>query len=158
MNRALKRILPILLAIVIICSCIWYLFVYDREFTRDLLLEQARYFEEHGEHDIAAWLYNTAYSQVDDNEIIAIELAEHFKSIGNYTQAEVTLCDAIADGGSAELYIALCKTFVEQDKLLDAVDMLDNISNPAIKEELDGMRPKLPTVSAEPGFSEMVYS
>ena len=152
MNRALKRILPILLAIVIICSCVWYLFVYDRGFTRDFLLNQARYFEAHGQHEIAAWLYTTAYSQVDDNEIIAIELAEHFKSIGNYTKAEITLRDAIADGGSAELYIALCKTFVEQNKLLDAVDMLDNISNPTIKAELDALRPKLPTVSAEPGF------
>ena len=152
MNRALKRILPILLAIVIICSCLWYLFVYDRGFTRDLLLSQARYFEENGKHDIAAWLYSSAYLQADENEIVAIELAEHFKSIGNYTKAEVTLRDAIADGGSAELYIALCKTFVEQNKLYDAVTMLDNISDPAIKAELDALRPKLPANNAEPGF------
>lgn len=152
MNRALKRIIPILLAILIICSCIWYLFVYDRDFTRDFLLNQARYFEENGKHDIAAWLYSTAYSQVDENEIVAIELAEHFKSIGNYTKAEVTLRDAIANGGSVELYIALCQTFVEQNKLWDAVDMLDNISNPTIKAQLDEMRPKLPVNNAEPGF------
>lgn len=152
MNRALKRILPILLAIVIICSCVWYLFVYDREFTRDLLLSYARFFEENGKHDIAAKLYSSAYMQTDENEIVAIELAEHFKSSGNYTKAEVTLRDAIADGGSIELYIALCQTFVEQNKLLDAVDMLDNISNPTIKAQLDEMRPKLPVTSAEPGF------
>ena len=152
MNRALKRILPILLAIVIICSCAWYLFVYDRGFTRDLLLNQARFFEENGKHDIAAWLYSSAYLQTDENEIVAIELAEHFKSIGNYTKAEIALTDAIADGGSAELYVALCQTFVEQNKLLDAVTMLDNISDPAIKAQLDEMRPKLPTPSAEPGF------
>ena len=152
MNRALKRILPILLAILIICSCIWYLFVYDREFTRDLLLSYARFFEENGKHDIAAKLYSSAYMQTDENEIVAIELAEHFKSSGNYTKAEVTLRDAIADGGSIELYIALCQTFVEQNKLLDAVDMLDNISNPTIKAQLDEMRPKLPVASAEPGF------
>ena len=151
MNRALKRILPILLVIVIILSCVWYLFVYDRAFTRDFLLNQARYFEERGKHNIAAWLYSSAYMQTDENENVAIELADHFKSIGNYTKAEVTLTDAIADGGSAELYIALCKTYVEQNKLLDAVTMLDNISDPAIKAQLDELRPKLPQTSAEPG-------
>ena len=152
MNRALKRILPILLAIVIICSCAWYLFVYDRGFTRDLLLSQARVFEENGKHGIAAWLYNSAYLQTDDNEVVAMELAEHFKSIGNYTKAETTLTGAIADGGSAQLYIALCQTYVEQNKLLDAVTMLDNISDPTIKAQLDELRPKLPQVNYEPGF------
>ena len=152
MNRALKRILPILLAIVIICSCAWYLFVYDRGFTRDMLLNQARFFEEHGKHDIAAWLYSSAYLQTDENEVVAIELADHFKSIGNYTKAEITLTEAIADGGSAELYIALCKTYVEQNKLLDAVTMLDNISDPTIKAQLDELRPKLPQNNYEPGF------
>ena len=152
MNRALKRILPILLGIVIICSCVWYLFVYDRGFTRDVLLNQARFFEENGKHSIAAWFYNSAYLQTDENENVAIELSEHFKSIGNYTKAETTLTDAIADGGSAELYIALCKTYVEQNKLLDAVTMLDNISDPVIKAQLDEMRPKLPLANYAPGF------
>ena len=152
MKRTLKRILPILLAIVVICSIIWYLFVYDREFTRDVLLHQARFFESQGNHNIAAWLYNQAYLQSEDNESVAIELAEQFKAIGNYTKAETTLSSAIADGGSAELYIALCKTYVEQDKLLDAVTMLDNISNPEIKEQLDQKRPKTPEVNYEPGF------
>jgi len=152
MNRALKRILPILLAIVIICSCVWYLFVYDRGFTRDLLLHHARFFEERGKHNIAAWLYESAYLQTDENEIVAIELSNHFKSLGNYTKAELALTDAIADGGSAELYIALSKTYVEQNKLLDAVTMLDNISDPAIKAQLDELRPKLPKINYEPGF------
>ena len=152
MNRALKRILPILLVIVIICSIVWYLFVYDRGFTRDLLLQHARFFEVRGKHDVAAWFYNSAYLQTDENENVAIELADHFKSINNYTKAEVTLTEAIADGGSAELYIALCKTYVEQNKLLDAVTMLDNISDPEIKAQLDELRPKVPQINYEPGF------
>lgn len=152
MKRTLKRILPILLAIVVICSIIWYLFVYDRDFTRDMLLRQARYFESKGNHSAAAWLYNQAYLQAEDNEGVAIELAEQFKAIGNYTKAEYTLTNAIANGGSAELYIALCKTYVEQDKLLDAVTMLDNITDSAIKAQLDALRPEAPSVSHEPGF------
>ena len=151
MKRMLKRILPILLVIVVICSIAWYLFVYDREFTRDILLSNARFFDERGNHNFAAWLYRQAYLQSDNNEQVAIELAQQFKEIGNYTQAETTLSGAIADGGSAELYIALCKTYVEQNKLLDAVTMLDNISNPEIKEQLDALRPKVPEVNYAPG-------
>ena len=40
MKHNLKRILPIFLAIVVILSVAWYLFSYDPEFTRDMLLEQ----------------------------------------------------------------------------------------------------------------------
>jgi len=152
MKHNLKRILPILLVIVVICSIVWYLFVYDRDFTRDMLIGQARYFEDIGEHSIAAWLYNQAYIQSGEDETVAIELAERFKAIGNYTKAEHTLSNAIADGGSAELYIALCRTYLEQDKLLDAVTMLDSISDPVVKAELDSMRPAAPTISHTPGF------
>lgn len=151
MKRTLKRILPILLVIVLLCSIAWYLFIYDRDFTRDMLLSGARFFDERGNHSFAAWLYRQAYVQSDNNESVAIELAEQFKAIGNYTQAENTLADAIADGGSAELYVALCKTYVEQNKLLDAVTMLDNISNPEIKAQLDAQRPQAPQVNYAPG-------
>ncbi len=152
MKRILKRIVPILLAIVVICSIVWYLFSYDRDFTRDMLLKGARFFEGQGNHNVASWFYNQAYDFADDNEAVAIELAQRFKNSGNYTQAERTLSNAIADGGSAELYIELCKTYVEQDKLLDAVTMLDNIADAKIKAELDALRPKAPTVDREPGF------
>ena len=152
MNKSLKRIIPILLGIVIIASILWYLFVYDRDFTRDMLLQHARIFDERGNHKVASWLYDQAYHQSDDNAAVAIELAEQFKELGNYTQAEVTLSKAIADGGSAELYIALCKTYVEQDKLMDAVRMLDNITDPAIKAQIAALRPAAPTPDITPGF------
>ena len=152
MKDKLKRILPILLAIVVICSVIWYLFVYDRDFTRDMLIDQARYCESQGRHSWAAWFYNLAYDHSGEDEDIAIELAEQLKSVGNYTKAEHTLTRAIADSGSAKLYIALSKLYVEQDKLLDAVTMLNKIADPKIKAQLDAMRPEAPTVDKEQGF------
>ena len=79
MNKALKRILPILLGIVIICSILWYLFSYDRAFTRDMLLWNARYFEAKGNHSISAWFYDQAYLHSGKDEQVAIELAEKFK-------------------------------------------------------------------------------
>lgn len=152
MNHSLKKLLPILLVLLIIASLVWYCFVYDRDFTRDMLLQQARYHSTSGNPKISSFFYDLAYEHSGQDENVAIELANQFKAEGNYTKAEYTLSHAIADGGTAELYIALCKTYVEQDKLLDAVNMLDNIADPAIKAEIEAMRPAAPASDPVPGF------
>ena len=152
MKRFIRFLVPMLLVIALIGCAAWYLFVYDRDFTRDVLLKHARYFEQSGNHAISEWFYNQAYAHADKDENVAIELAEQYKSAGNYTKAEYTLSSAIADGGSVKLYMALCDTYVEQDKLLDAVNMLNNISNLELKQELDALRPKAPTATQTPGF------
>lgn len=152
MKRFFKRLVPFTLTLGILASIAWYLFVYDRAFTRDFLISQARFFDARGNTDFAATLYDLAYDYTGKDEDVAIELANQYKADGNYTKAEYTLTHAIADGGSVDLYIALCKTFVEQDKLLDAVAMLDSISDPAIRMELDSMRPKAPEPDYPDGF------
>lgn len=151
MKKALKIIVPILLALAIVVSAVWYFIQYDRGFTQDILISCARKAEENGNHRLSTFFYDWAYRQSDEDEIVAIELAEQYKLAGNYTKAEYTLSNAISDGGSAQLYIALCKTYVEQSKLLDAVNMLNNISDPEIKAQLDEMRPKVPIGYPEPG-------
>jgi len=158
MKKALRVILPILLGIAIILCATWYLFVYDRPFTRDVLLSIARYSEDRGNQSTAAWFYNLAYTQSGNSDSVAIELAEQYKLIGNYTKAEFTLTNAISDGGSVDLYIALSKTFVEQDKLLDAVNMLDNVTDPVIRQEIEKLRPKAPVLNPAPGFYSQYIS
>ena len=152
MKNVFKKIIPFLLTLLILASIAWYGFVYDRNFTRDMLLTQARYHSTTNHPKLASWFYDTAYELSDQDESVAIELANQFKSAGNYTKAEYTLSNAIADGGDAQIYIALCKTYVEQDKLLDAVNMLDNIADPQIKAQLEAMRPAAPTATPEQGF------
>ena len=158
MKKHLKRIVPLLLVIGILASVAWYLLVYDRDFTRDVLLQQARFYDTQGNGKIASFFYDLAYEYTGQDDHVAIELADQYKADGNYTKAEYTLTNAIADGGTAELYIALCQTFVEQDKLLDAVNMLDNIANPAIKAELDALRPAAPAGDPAPGFHSQYIS
>ncbi len=158
MKRILKGIVPFLLAVGILLSIGWYLFVYDREFTRDMLISQARYSESAGYSKLAAQFYDWAYDYTGKDEDVAIELASQYKADGNYTKAEYTLTNAIADGGTAELYIALCKTFVEQDKLLDAVAMLDNIADPEIKAQMDALRPAAPMPNPAPGYYNQYIS
>lgn len=158
MKKAFRIITPIVLIVAIIACSLWYLLVYDREFTRDMLLTSARFSESQGNHKLSTWFYNRAYSQAKDNETVAIELAEQYKKVGNFTKAEYTLTNAISDGGGIELYIALCRTFIEQDKLRDAVLLLDNITNEDVKAQLEQMRPAAPTVSPDPGFYNQYIS
>lgn len=158
MKKVLRILIPILLALAILFCIVWYLFVYDRAFTRDFLLYQARAFERSGNHAVAAWFYDRAYEQAGDSDAVAVELADQYRSSGNYTKAELTLSNAIADGGGVDLYVALCKTYVEQGKLLDAVTMLDKVANPDIKAKLDAMRPAAPVAAPEPGFYSQYIS
>ena len=152
MKKVLKFLVPIILAVAIVLCLIWYLFVYDRAFTRDVLLHSARFFDRNNKPAAAAWFYDMAYNQSVDSDEVAIELAQQHKQDGNFTQAEVILSKAIEDGGSTALYTALCRTYVEQDKIMDAVKLLNSITDPEISAEINAMRPAAPTVSPEPGL------
>lgn len=151
MKRILKILVPLLLAAIIVLCIGWYVFHYDTAFTRDLLLQHARNLEEAGKLESAIHFYSLAYDNSSDNDTIAIELSQLYVSTGNYTKAESTLAGAIKDGGSADLYIALSKVYLAQDKLRDAVLLLDKISDPALKAQMDQLRPAAPVASAASG-------
>lgn len=150
MKRFLRNIFPLLMVAAIVCSIGWYLLVFDPAFTRDLLLQQAVRFENNGKHTAAVWCYQLAYKQLDGSDEVAIEMAQQFKQIGNYSKAEYTLRKALEDGGSQALYKALCKTYVQQGKLRDAVLLLDNADD-EIRKNLDDQRPAPPTASLDSG-------
>lgn len=158
MKKFFRVTIPLLFAAAVIGSLVWYFFVYDRDFTREVMLSSARYLESSGKHDMATWLYDLTYEYAEQDDDVAIELARQYKAAGNYSKAEYTLSSAIADGGGKNLYIELCKTYVEQDKLLDAVNMLDNIADPAIKEALDALRPAPASVDIPPDFYNQYLS
>ena len=152
MKKFFRILVPVLMAALIIASIGWYLFVYDRDFTRDMLLAQARYQDLHGNARLSAWFYDLAYEHSGRDENVAIELANQYKSDDNYTKAEATLSKALYTTPTTELYIALCKTYVEQDKLMDAVALLESIQDPAIRASIETLRPAAPTADYEPGF------
>ena len=158
MKKLIHFLVPLLMIVLVIASIGWYLFVYDRAFTRDLLLQQARDNDLKGNTSLSSWFYNLAYGFSGQDENVAIELANQYKASGNYTKAEVTLSKAIRDGATKELYIALCKTYVEQDKILDAVSMLANIPNASIKAELEAMRPTAPQADYPSGYYSQYIS
>lgn len=152
MKKTAKILVPILLILLILASIVWYLFIYDRPFTRDTLLAQARFHDIHGNARISAMFYDLAYDFSGHDENVAIELANQYKDSGNYTKAESTLTSALSSNPTVELYTALCKTYVEQDKLLDAVALLDNVTHAEIKAQLNIARPTAPACNYAAGY------
>ena len=158
MKKAAKFLMPLILGLLIIASIFWYLFIYDRAFTRDTLLNQARYQNVHGNPRISSWFYDAAYTFSGRDKNIAIELANQYKHDGNYTKAELTLTESIRTAPTVELYTALSRAFVEQDKLLDAVKLLDGVTDPEIKAQLDVLRPVAPIPDYPAGYySEYIH-
>ena len=158
MKKAAKFLMPLVLGLLIIASIIWYLFIYDRAFTRDTLLNQARYQDINGNSRLSSWFYDAAYNFSGHDENVAIELANQYKHDGNYTKAELTLTEAIHNAPTVELYAALSRAYVEQDKLLDAVHLLETVSHPQIKAELDVQRPIAPVPDYAAGYySEYIH-
>ncbi len=152
MKKATRFLVPLIMGAMIAASIVWYLFIYDRDFTRDSLLSQARFQDTYGNSRISAMFYDAAYNFSGHDENVAIELANQYKHDGNYTKAEVTLTQAINNGPTVELYTALSRVYVEQDKLLDAVNLLDNLKDPEMKTQLDALRPKIPVCDYAPGY------
>lgn len=158
MKKAAKLLVPILLGLLILSSIVWYLFIYDRDFTRDTLLNQARYQDLNGNSRLSSWFYDAAYNFSGHDENVAIELANQYKHDGNYTKAELTLTEAIHNAPTPELYTALSRAYVEQDKLLDAVQLLNNIPHAQIKAQLEVQRPVAPIPDLSAGYySEYIH-
>ena len=151
MKRFLKIFLPILLSIVIVLGVAWYFLVYDKMLTQSILMDLSHHFSNKGDYNAAAWLNDLAFNHFGNDDAVPLEQAELYLSRGNYTQAERVLHHGIENGGGIELYVMLCKIYVEQDKLLDAAELLDNVSVPATKKELETMRPAVPSPSLPAG-------
>ena len=95
MKKFFRTLISLLLGLAVIAFIGWYLFSYDRDFTRDTLLSQARYHDEHGNSQISSLFYDMAYNFSGQDENVAIELADQYKADGNFTKAEYTLSNAI---------------------------------------------------------------
>ena len=104
-----------------------------------------------GNYSRAVSRYSTAVELDPDNAEYVIALADACVANGSYTMAERTLVSALRIAPSTELYLKLSATYVAQDKLLDAQQMLDNINNAAIRAEIDAMRPAARALTPEGG-------
>ena len=80
MKKLTHFLVPVLLFALIVASIGWYLFVYDRDFTRDTLLSQARFHDRYGNARLSAMFYDGAYNFSGHDQNVAIELANQISS------------------------------------------------------------------------------
>lgn len=153
MKRALKIIIPLLIVLALLITTGWYFFYLRSDLACGFLVHRAESMASHERYGRAERYYNWALSLDSSREDIPVALAKTYVADNNFTKAEYTLVKAIAASpDKTDLYVALSQTYVMQDKLLDAVQMLDRITDPNVKAQLDEMRPSAPTLSPESGY------
>lgn len=151
----MKRFLIILLALVLFAALLFGLYYFF--WTPENFASLGARAMKAGNYGRAVSRYTTAVELDPDNVEYVIALADACVADGSYTRAERALVTALRIAPSAELYRKLSATYVAQDKLLDAQQMLDIISDAAIRAELDAIRPAAPTLSPDGGqFSEYI--
>ncbi len=158
MKHALKIILPIILILALIIGACCFFLIVRRDLTESIFVYWGEHFYEAGRYSRAVAFYKAAMHFAPKDADLAIRLADAYKKSGNYTKAEYTLVSAITQiPDSVQLYVALSKTYVEQDKLLDAETMLGRITNDAVRTQIDALRPAAPVIEPESGnYSEYI--
>ena len=153
MKKILKFFLPFLIIAVVIAALYGFFFHLKPDLTAGFLSHLAESKMNTERFDAAVRYYSWASKLCPEDTELRIKLAEAYRQAGNYSKTEHVLAHAIYDcPDDSKLYVALSKTYVEEDKLLDAQMMLDKISNPKVLEELSARRPAAPTISPEGDF------
>ena len=153
MKHTLKIILPIILILAIVIGACWFFLIARRDVTESIFVYWGEHFYEAGRYSRAVAFYKAAMRFAPKDAELAIRLADAYKKSGNYTKAEYTLVSAITQiPDSLSLYVALSGTYVEQDKLLDAEQMLGSIANASVKSQVEALRPATPVISPESGY------
>ena len=153
MKRVLKIVIPLVVVLALLGTAAWFFLSFRADLTAGFLRGQAAKMVERERYSRAVTYYNWAWQLDPENQEIPLALAKAYAGSGNYTKAEYTLVRAIsARPQDVDFYVALCQVYVAQDKLLDAVQMLDRTSDAEVKAALDELRPAAPVLSPENGY------
>ena len=153
MKKILKVLIPLVLIIALLISACWYFLFYNRPLTVGFLEDQASSMVADQRYERAVLYYSWAWSLMPERTDLALSLADTYTATDNYTKAEYTLVSAISSNpDKSELYEALCRIYVDQDKLLDAVQMLDRVTDANVLEYMRTARPAAPVLTPESGY------
>lgn len=151
----MKKALIILSVVLVLAGIIFGLFYFF--WTPENFATLGRRAMEDGRYSRAVSRYEKAVDLDPGNVDYVLALADACIADGSYTKAERSLVTAIRNAPSTPLFCKLSSVYVAQDKLLDAQKMLDNITDPTVRAEIDAMRPAAPTLSPDGGeYSEYI--
>ena len=152
MSKQSHKLLVILLvlAVIVLAACAWII-VADR--SPETCVARGNAAMRAKQYPAAVRYLSAAVERGVDDVDVSLDLAEAYRQTGNYTKAEYSLVRAMSrHADDSRLYIALCRTYAEQGKFLDASDLLDRIANEDVRAELDAMRPAAPRLTPDGGF------
>lgn len=145
----MKKFLITLLVLVLLAGIIFGLYYFF--WTADNFASLGASAMEDGKYSKAVSRYEMAVKLDPDNAEYVLSLADACIADGSYTKAERALITSIKDAPSVALYTKLSSVYVAQDKLFDAQKMLDSITDPTMRGEIDALRPAAPVFTPEPG-------
>lgn len=144
--RTLRTVLIVLLTLLLLFA-LGYRFLW----TADNLAALGDLFYKTGNLRFASTLYESAISNAPDNEELSLRLTDVYLAQGNHTKAERALVSAIRVAPTQQLYLRLSQLYVEQDKLFDALHLVEGILDPAMRAQIDALRPSAPQFAPEAG-------
>ena len=153
MKKNGKLIVALAIAAVLLFAVGAYIMIFHTEVSVDRYMAKGSAAMENENYKKAIRSYEAALKMAGVDPQISIALANAYKASGNYTRAEYELVSAItAAPHKTDLYVALSRTYVEQEKFLDADQLLTRAASEAVKQELQEMRPAPPTLTPDAGY------
>lgn len=153
MKKTGKLIVALAVAAVLLFALGAYIVMFHTEVSVDNCVSRGNAAMENENYKKAIRNYSAALEIAGVDPQISIALANAYKASGNYTKAEYTLVSAITGAPhKTELYVALSRTYVEQEKFLDADLLLTRAASDTVKQELQAMRPAVPSLNPAPGY------
>ena len=152
MSKQSKKplVILIILAAIVLAACVWIIAA-DR--SPETCVARGNAAMRAKQYSAAVRYLSAAVDRGVDDVDVSLDLAEAYRQTGNFTKAEYSLVRAMSrHADDSRLYVALCRTYAEQGKFLDAAELLDRIANDDVKSELDARRPAAPHLTPDGGF------
>ncbi len=152
-NRWLSFLIWILV-LALLGGAVWYFFILNHDAAAAIWERVGNFYNENGIYDSAAKCYGRSIK--NDPECgteLLYKASTASKEAGNYTKAEYYLALSIQNyPQELESYLRLSSLFVEEDKLMDAVELIDNCAT-SMSSALESLRPDSPVIQPEAPYS-----
>lgn len=149
MRTFLKIAVALLLIAAVAAGALWALQPRQRSAICLWLAEKAL---ESGNDTAATKLFEDSLKIYPGNSAARKAAISFYRARGNYTKVEYHLLGGIEnESGNSYYYEELSRVYVEQGKLYDASNLLDNIENAVVYKKLSSMRPQAPVILPESG-------
>ena len=153
MKKSGRPILVLTVIALIVLAIGAYILLFHTDVPVEQYLSRGDSAMDRGNYKSAIRNYEGALKLAESDPQISLSLSNAYKAAGNYTKAEYTLVSAISENPEqTALYVALSRVYVEQEKFLDADQLLSRAANEMVKDELESLRPAAPSLTPEPGY------